>query len=168
MALTVTIGGATSDSYATLAEYEAYALAVYDDAFTGHGHDDQHEAELRLAARYLDALYDWHGYKASKEQARAWPRVTTILIDGWPILSTEIPQGVKDAQCEIAYRLHSGATPFATLDAGAAIREKVDVIEVEYAPGTARDRPMFPYADALVSDYIKSRKSGAGPILVIR
>lgn len=167
MALTVTVGGATSDSYATLAEYEAYAEAVHNETFSGHGHDAQHEAELRMAARYLDTFYTWTGSKRYQDQARAWPRLQELVVDGWPVSIDTIPQAIKDAQCEIAYQIHEGATPFATIDAGAAIREKVDVIEVEYAPGTARNRPAFQAADRMVSDYVKG-KAGLGLVPVMR
>jgi len=167
MAVTVTVGGAGSDSYATLAEYQTYALEIHNDAFTGHGHDAQHEAELRMAARYLDTFYKWPGSTRYQAQARAWPRLQELVVDGWPVPIDTIPQAIKDAQCEIAYQIHQGATPFATIDTGAAIREKVDVIEVEYAPGTARNRPAFQAADRMVADYTMG-KSGLGLVKVLR
>lgn len=167
MALTVTVGGATSDSYATLAEYVDYVALLHDVAFTGHGHDDTHEAELRLAARYMDDFYNWPGTKRYQDQRRAWPRLQELVIDGWPVPIDTVPQPVKDAQCEIAYQINQGAKPFATINSGAVIREKVDVIEVEYAPGTARTRPEFQGATRMIADYTSGRY-GAGLIRVVK
>lgn len=161
MALDTTIGGASSDSYVTLAEWQAYWDARGID-LTQHGHDASHEANLRRAADVLDATYQWVGLKQYKVQARGWPRVWTPLIDGYAIDPDTIPQAIKNAQMELAYLIHEGADPFATYD-GAVKREKVDVIEVEYQGG--KGRPMYTGIDRILRDYVKA---GAGQIAMVR
>lgn len=166
MALTATIGGATSDTYATMAQYQAYALNYYNVTITD---DADSEAHLRQAARYLDNGYTWAGYPTNQTQALAWPRYVNILVDGWPVDSDTIPQAILDAQCEMAYRISLGATPYADLDGGAVKREKVDVIETEYAQGTERDRVAFPAVDALVGPYVTGKVGGkSGSLRVAR
>lgn len=113
MALDVTVGGSASDSYVTLAEWQAYWAARNVD-LTAHGHDASHEADLRRAADWIDRTYPFVGYKQYQTQARAWPRVDVGYIGGWPVDPDEIPQDVKDAQCELAYLIHEGLTPWAT------------------------------------------------------
>lgn len=103
MALDTTIGGASADSYVTLAEYEAYVVANIDLNFNGHGHDTTHEMNLRRGAQYIDRNYTWRGFRQYETQARMWPRLDVGIVDGWAIDGDEIPQRVKDAQCEIAY-----------------------------------------------------------------
>jgi hypothetical protein len=112
MALDTTVGGASADSYITDAEYQAYWLdrGVVLSAVTTN------EADLRKAADWLDRSYNFAGYKATGTQRRAWPRVTTILVDGYTVSSTVIPQDIKDAQAELANLIRGGLNPAATID----------------------------------------------------
>lgn len=115
MALDTTIGGASSDSYGTLAEYEAYVVANIDANFNGHGHDSTHELHLRRAAQYLDRKYSFVGMQQYQTQARSWPRLTNQLVDGWPIDPDTVPDNIKYAQFELAYLFEENSLdPFAT------------------------------------------------------
>ena len=113
MALTATIASATADTYATLAEYQARATAM---GWTLSGTDAADEANLRRAAVALDALWAFVGYRQFETQARDWPRVTRVVVDGWSVAADTIPQAIKDAQCELAYLIQGGANPMATVD----------------------------------------------------
>lgn len=150
MTLTTTIGGATSDSYATLAEYDAYAAKM---GWSGSIGD---EANLRRATMYLDRQYNWVGHKVAQTQALVWPRYTTILVDGWSVSSETIPQAIKDAQCELAYLISQGATPFATVAGGAVLTERVKAgpVESETTYAGARETPRYVAIEGLVRPYV--------------
>jgi hypothetical protein len=164
MALDVTIGGTASDSYVTLAEYEAYVTAQGLTPLSGN--DVSHEAELRRAAVVLDSTYSFIGLQQYQFQARAWPRLVRQLVDDWPINPDTIPDAIKRAQMEMAYLIHGGADPFATFD-GAVKRErkKGDVLEKETEYTGGKGRPMFTGVDRILRDYITS---GAGQRRMVR
>lgn len=152
MALTADV-----DTYATLAEYRAYAAAF---GWTLAGTDDADEVNLRLGRRSLDLSYNWKGEKSDDDQPLAFPR------DG-----DDTPQAIKDAQCEMAYLIQGGADPMATLEGGAIVRkrEKVDVIEEETEYATPRARPLYPAVDALVSGlHTGAVGSGFGSVTLVR
>lgn len=154
MALDTTIGGAASDSYITLAEWQTYWTARGVD-LTAHGHDSSHEANLRQAADWIDRNYRFVGYKQYQTQARAWPRITDHLIDGWPINADTLPQAVKDAQAELAYLIHEGLTPWATIDGGvASTRVKAGPVESETTFAGQKAPPRLVAIEGLLRDYI--------------
>jgi hypothetical protein len=154
MALDTTIGGAAADSYATLAEYEDRAAAM---GWTLADTNAANEINLRRAAIALDVSYAFRGTKNTAGQAREWPRFSdmgygsTVYFDPYPIRSTEVPQRIKDAQMEMAYLIQGGADPLATYTGGIK-RQRVDVIEVEYAG--AQGRPRYDAVDRLLSGYV--------------
>lgn len=161
MALTVEdgTGVANADSYVTLVEWQTYGAAFLNVDLTAHGHDASHEANLRRAAQYLGAAYLWKGDKVESGQALAWPRYISGYVDGYPVASDEIPEGVKRAQMEMAYLIHEGADPFATITGGAvkSKREKVDVIEEATEYASFRDRDAYPMVDQLVGPYVDGK-----------
>jgi len=158
MALDATIGGVAADSYATLAEYTARAALM---GWTLAATDGENEINLRRAAVALDASYSFRGIKNTVEQAREWPRFSDMgygagdSFDPYPIRPTEIPPRIREAQMEMAYLIQAGADPLATYTGGVK-RQKVDVIEVEYAG--AAGRPRYDAVDRLLRPYL-----GAGP-----
>jgi hypothetical protein len=168
MALDVTVGGASADSYASLAEYEAYAAAM---GLTLTGDDTSKEANLRRARLYLDRSYVWAGYRVTDTQALQWPRYVEGLVDGYPIPSDAIPQAIKGAQCEMAYLIQGGADPFAAITTGAVQSESVGVDTIRrskmFASGTERDRAAYPAVDQLVRPYITAKagqRTGSIPL----
>lgn len=168
MALVTTVGGASSDSYATLAEYQAFAAAY---GYTLSGTDAADEVNLRKAVRYLDQAYIWKGYRVTSTQALEWPRYVTEYVDNYAVPSDAIPQKIKDAQMEMAFLIQGGAAPLATLTGGAIVRkrEKVDVIEEETEYSAPRERDAYPVVDGLVGRYA-DRKAGvaSGSIALMR
>jgi hypothetical protein len=148
MALDTTIGASNADSYATLAEYEARAVVM---GWALADTNAANEINLRRAAISIDATYEWVGMKQYQFQARDWPRLVNQLVDGWPIDPDTVPQAIKNAQMEMAYLIQGGADPLATYTGGIK-RQKVDVIEVEYAG--ASGRPRYDAVDRLLSGYV--------------
>jgi len=96
--MTITVG---TDTYATLAEADAYATARSwsDWALLT---DAAKEARLIEAAVYLDTSYAWKGTITATAQVMAWPRTGVIDGEGRTIASDAYPSRLKDAQTELA------------------------------------------------------------------
>lgn len=104
MPFNATPGDAATNSYASLAEAEAYMLTlVHKDDWTA-GTDPTKEAALQQATRLLDTL-TWKGRKATAEQALAWPRTGVVDREGYEVSATTIPAALRNACAEFAFRL---------------------------------------------------------------
>src|SRR5215471_133380 len=116
-ALDTTIGGAAANSYVTLQNAEDYFDAqLGSEKWTDANSDDKTRALLMGAKRLQRET--WLGGKVASTQRLAWPRLNVKKIDGihpdftWGYgyagfcdeyyANNEIPQQVKDAQCEFA------------------------------------------------------------------
>lgn len=162
MSLDATIGGTSSDTYATLAEAQAYAGDQGTDAAAAWlAADTKQEGTLRQAARILDT-FTWKGIKLNALQALEWPRSWVEDKNGYPVYPTVIPKQVKNAQCELAIRLL--AADRADEDPRIAIREKVGSIEVEYASG-GRPRVVPGFVTTLCGQFLQG---GGGVVPVER
>ena len=160
MALDTTIGGASSDSYITLAEWQDYWTARGVD-LTAHGHDSSHEANLRQAVDWIDRNYSFDGTKQYQAQSRAWPRLTNILVDGWPIDPDTVPQDIKDAQAELAYLIHEGLDPAATIEGViAATRDKAGPVETETEYLGGKAAPRLRAIEGLLAPYLGGGRAG--------
>lgn len=136
MALDTTISGATADSYATLAEYQAYGAAL---GWTLSGVDATDEQHLRRAAQVLDRQFSWPGYPTVDGQALQHPRFTTIIVDGRELRSDEVHQRLKDAQCELAYLIQGGLDPAKTISGDVKVAGAGPArVEFFGAPGVPR------------------------------
>lgn len=117
-----------ANSYVTVAELQAYATA------RGVTIDGQAEKHLTQAMDYIENLI-FKGYKKTQDQPLQWPRMD-VFIDGYLWRSDEIPNELKNGLMQCAIAIHEGNDPLQ--DAPRAVqRQKVDVIEVEYAPGAS-------------------------------
>lgn len=111
MNLTTTIGGSTSNSYASLDDFESYCDERLNVDVFWEADDDDRSRALLMAARRLNRE-NWRGSPVFATQALAWPRSDVVKPDpvrgldlsyyGDEYLTTEIPQIIKDAQCELA------------------------------------------------------------------
>lgn len=108
MAVTIdaTAGGASSNSFCTLAELETYLLTKLhlSTAVSGATSDTKNRALVSFT-RILDQQVEWDGWPATNTQALQWPR--TGILDALynSIDNTVIPQRLKDALCEGAIAL---------------------------------------------------------------
>lgn len=102
MALNATPGSPLADSYATLAEGDAYFDAhLYSTGWTATL-DPAQERALKTATRLLDSYFKWLGIRTYSDQALGFPRIglfrdTTIAVD-----STTIPPEIRNATIEFA------------------------------------------------------------------
>jgi hypothetical protein len=128
-------GVAGADSYVTVAECEAYAIAYYGASLAGS--PASKEAALRRAYAYMMGL-PW------KDSA------------GYPVFGGAIPQAVKNAQHEFAraeFQSVGILSPQGTLRDSVVNMEKVDVIQVGY--DTARLQPGIEALQTVVSAGIR-------------
>ncbi len=138
--LVATVGSASANSFVTVAECDTYCDARLNaSAWTDETDDDQKIRALIGATQELSSRAGWIGDRASSTQALAWPRINAENPDSaWPghtwYRTTEIPQRVKDATCELALQsLILGTTDLAAADPTLNVRRKVvDVLETEY------------------------------------
>jgi len=159
MALDVTVGGASSNSYGTHAAFELYRDAR---GWTDTGTDATDEINLIKATDHLDRAHAFTGYAANETQRLKWPRVTSILVDGWSFDSDEIPQDIIDAQFELAYLIQLGLNPAKTI-AGTVKSAGAGPARVEFLGGMAK--PRIVAIEGLLRPYLTH---GASQVRAIR
>jgi hypothetical protein len=157
-------GLANAESYISLAEADAYHTSrgnlpwINDADMT----ETAKEQALRRATDYLQHFYSglWLGYKSTLTQALDWPRQDVPKVDtpyGNYYLLTEIPQELKNACAELAYKAAQGdLTPDLTQ---AVKREKIDVLEVEYSEFSPQSK-RYRVIDNLLSKFLAQSSSG--------
>lgn len=152
MALDTTNGGASADSYGTLADYQSYGA---DMGWTMGASDTADEQNLRRAALVIDRLYAFKGYPAAETQALQWPRDDVGYVKGYYVESTDIPQDIIDAQFELAYLIQGGLDPFATVTATvASTRSKAGPVETETTYQGGKSTPRLVAAEGLLGPYL--------------
>jgi hypothetical protein len=162
MALDTTIGGASADSYDTLAAYQTYATAR---GWTLEDTDEANEVNLRSGAQYLDRAHRFVGIKQYQTQARSWPRLVGGLVDDWPIDPDTIPNAIIHAQFEVAYLIQGGLDPFATIETSKTKeRKKVGPIETEVET-IPTGKPRLVAIEGLLRPYVIG---GAGQVSLVR
>lgn len=162
MALDTTVGGASADSYASVADWQAYATSM---GWTLSGDTDTFEANLRRATAYLDRIYRWVGRRADDDQALAWPRIVWDTDeDGYAIPSDEIPAGIVNATYELAYLENQGNDLLSYTDGAAIKRRKVKAgpveSETEYLAGSSVESRVVAI-EGLIRPYLSGGQVGA-------
>lgn len=166
-----TVGGSASTSYVTLAEFANYRdqNRINADAFDAATVDNKIRA-LMMAARRLNRE-NWRGSKVDGTQALAWPRYEVPKKDsaltgtanqrlndfsmgfwGEYYESTEIPDVVKDAQCELAIAYLEG---FETNEGQRISKFQADGVSIEYSP-SAKDAGLPVAVSQLISGLCNS------------
>ena len=122
MALVTTPSADNADSYATLADANAYFASIGETKWTGS--DAVKENALRRATNYLDNQYrgKWRGVRTLASQALAWPRAGVVDGDGFDLPLGEIPVQVQRATMEAALLVITGVKLEPVLDRGGAIK----------------------------------------------
>jgi hypothetical protein len=144
MALDITPGSATADSYASLAD----ATARLADLGFDVPPDVELEPALRRATTWLDGAYEarFPGQRTNgRAQARAWPRKNVIDGNGQLILDNIIPIEVMQATIEAArYEVDERGILDLVADPAGIKRKREQVgplvEETEYATTSAKVR----------------------------
>lgn len=122
---------AGANSFASVADADAYHAARLTAAWTDELAEAQKEAALIRASDWLNRKVMWNGRKASRSQRMAWPRAGVSTQDG-EIAPDEIPAEVVEACCELA-GFFVEQDYLAPLDRGGDIASLgVDVISIAY------------------------------------
>jgi len=103
MALDVTVGGVSSDSYVSRDDADAYwANRGSPVAWTSLTSDEK-DAALRYATEWLDSNYSWYSTICTTTQALGFPRNSWFDSEGRTIMGCGvIPTKIKNATCEMA------------------------------------------------------------------
>jgi len=109
---------ANANSYVTVAEANAYFALVNNAVWDPLDPTDQKVPYLILAVKFMQQRYRlrWQGYRTNVSQKLDWPRTLVAKPDvgsgygSYPVYYgiNDIPQEVKDAQCELAVRIANG------------------------------------------------------------
>ena len=147
MAITIvaTAGSESANSYATVAEADAYLeprlnSSAWDDAAA-----ETQKAALVEATREMDLL-PWRGTRVDLTQALAWPREDVPIPDlpddvavgsaSSEYSTTAIPDRIRDMTIELALEfLRAGTTDLSKPDPELEKhRKRTDVLETEFVP----------------------------------
>lgn len=155
MALEIETGAGVegANSYVSLEEVRAYATAR---GLTVPVDDAALEALVIKAKDYLETKRsEFKGNKMYGPGYLQWPR-SSVRIDGFEIADDAIPAELKDAQCQCAIDLQT-MDPLAPKTGVVVKREKVDVIETEYAvsAGQTNPTPVLTKVDALLQPLLR-------------
>lgn len=147
-----------ANSYASLTEIKEYATAR---GLELPAQDDDIELLTIQAVDFVDSHeYQFQGDRTHLEQELAFPR-TGVVLFGNEIDPESIPNQLKKAQCQATVDAYTeDLMPNLTRQAK---REKVDVIEVEYAESSVAT-PSFTKLTSLIRPLLKS----SGVVQVIR
>lgn len=166
MPLTIETGSliAGANSYVSVADARAYAEVR---ASTFPVDNAEAEAALIVAMDYLESLRaEYQGRKVDPTtQSLQWPR-SGVVIDGWQVPTDHIPKELIVAQIQLAIESAAGTDLMPTGDGREIIREKVDVLETEYAPGAGgAPQPYFAKVRASLGALLKGSASGRLPVI---
>jgi hypothetical protein len=103
--LVSTPAGASSNSYATVSEADAYHDSrLFRDAWAATGSDaDTKTVALIMATRTIDAMFEWAASPTTTTQALQWPLNSVMRRGGLVAVgSMEIPPELKNATAELA------------------------------------------------------------------
>lgn len=159
MPLIVETGSASalSESYVSTSEVDTYHANRGNTTWATITTAEKEEA-CRRSIDYMQQVYAhrWHGYKKTTTQALDWPRQEVPQSDVYGVVyysETAIPQILKNAQCELAWKAAQGEL---SPDLGQKVkREKIDVIEIEYEQG-ATQYVRYRAIDNMLSSLLKN------------
>ncbi|MDG9793063.1 DnaT-like ssDNA-binding protein [Brucella anthropi] len=164
MPLITTPGDPDADSYVDLDEFKAYCGKVGYDL---EGKTDiDLEQSLRRGTTWLDGTYGQRfiGEPAAVEQALEWPRKNAVW-RGALLPSTTIPQRIKNALCEAAWRELSapGSLSPDYVPAEAIKQEQVGDLSVTYQDTNGRIDDVLPVisvVDGILAGFIRGKGPG--------
>jgi len=104
--LVATAKGASSNTYATLAQADQYHDNRVASGTTWSGSSDNEKTRALLwATELMESLWDWNGGVTTTTQVLAWPRSGLWNRNGYALDPDTMPQEIIDAQSEFARQL---------------------------------------------------------------
>ena len=163
MAATIdaTLGGASANSYVTLADANSYFETVPDSSTWVDKTDDQKNRAIISATRWIDAL-SFYGDRCSETQALKWPR-KDYKVDGIELACTLIPVGIKVATYELARALANDTDAITGTTGTTGLYDEVELgeLKVKY-----KDSSMTPGVINNVFDVYPWLQSYLGPYCI--
>lgn len=159
LVLDATPSALTANTYALLADANAYALTLPVANDWAAATVDQQNAALVQATRMLDTIMDWKGLRKTYAQPLQWPRAWMSDRENWLVDPNTIPPKLRDACCEFAIRLISDDR---AADAGGLSPETVKAGSLDL--GQLRRRPIPASVLEMVREY---RNGGGGTAMVL-
>jgi len=160
-------GRADANSYASVADGNAYHDGhLYATAWTGAG-DDQKAAALVMASRLIDAEYQFNGLRSQSAQALQWPRRQCRIQDLEEELpENAVPAAVVQATCEMARELLIADRTAAPAGEGL---KYLNVADNQTGYDKTDRRPVISQvAQALLGKYGSLLKSKSGAVRLVR
>ena len=124
-----TLGGASANSYVTLADADAYFETVPDSTDWASKSTDQKNRALISATRWIDVL-SFYGKRCSETQALKWPR-KEYEVDGIELACTLIPFGIEVATYELARALANDTDAITGSTGTTGIYDQVELGELK-------------------------------------
>lgn len=151
-------GSATSESYISVTDASTYHANRGNSTWALLTTAQMEEA-LRRATDYIEQTYRmrWLGYRVTITQALSWPRdevqrLDLTLLNQYSYYENNVvPPEVKNACAELALKAASGEL-LPDLGQG-VVREKVDVLEVEYDKYSPQS-PRYTAIDRLLAPFL--------------
>ncbi len=143
-------------AYSTTAELTAYATA------RGVTLTSDLDVLITKASDYIESL-SYQGDRYVLEQVNAWPRMN-VVIDNYLIPSDIVPQGIKNAEMQVAIEIESGNNPIGNVDR-AVKQESLGDLSVTYMD-SASDKTRLNTVNALIKPYLKGASIGSGHGLI--
>jgi hypothetical protein len=141
---------ATANSYASIADADAYIdNFVRNSTHWTHLSDADKQRYLREATQTIDLSYGsrFRGYRFSESQGLDWPRSAVTTDDGWLVGADEIPQELKDATAEMAWRHLADSGPSNTTGNTTGVipdrDEGKNIIEEDISVGSIRTKTKY-------------------------
>ena len=163
MAATIdaTLGGASANSYVTLADANSYFETVPDSSTWVDKTDDQKNRAIISATRWIDAL-SFYGNRCTETQALKWPR-EDYKVDGIELACTLIPVGIEIATYELARALANDTDAITGTTGTTGLYDQVELgeLKVKY-----KDSSMTPGVINNVFDVYPWLQSYLGPYCI--
>ena len=149
-----------ANSYVTVEEIKTYNNA------RGTSLPSTDEDIEKLAVQAFDYVESfrsqYQGTKTNPQYPQCWPR-TGVVIDGYyEVPSNAIPQELRDASCQATG--DAAEQDLMPTQGPAVVKEKVDVLEVQYAEptqtGGMNPEPAFPKVDSKLEPLFNTGGSG--------
>lgn len=180
--VTATVGGASSNSYLTVAAADAIAATMLSTLKWGTATTDDKGKALIAATRQLDQL-EWVGTKATTTQALLWPREEAACGEK-SYAADVLPEEIKYATFDLADALLNDTTLLKPANAGLAElipgipnadlkSARVDVLSVDFRDGGApivqNALTVLPHLVGVLGCLcLSSPKTSVGQIAVLR
>lgn len=155
-------GLANAESYISVADADAYNTAYVGNTTWANVATTtaMKELALRVATQYIDAKYNFKGYKVKQAQALVWPRSEVYDDGGYWLDSAVIPECVRRAVVEAAIRHIMGDLLLGVQDKpGLIASESVTVGPIttskSYVAGRAQAKA-YPKITAMLKTVIES------------